>query len=319
MPNQVKIGVESSTFDNFALDCFRNCETYYFWRILKGIIKPGAKKTAADFGSCIHSALEHYYKKGMTDQSIQEAMQLFTGEFNKFQDPADDKRTLGRGLEILERYFLKYRYEPFNVIDTEIGGAVELGGYLYTSRIDLLVEWQSPKGIYGFDHKTSSSLGRLIPKPNNQVTGYIMTLAETYVDLLGYMINGIGVYKEDTEIDKNAPKVPSSKTGKLIYATKEKATLVRLPTMRTKKEIEAWKRETLHLIHQIEECQEKDVWPKKDHFCSAYASRCMYLDLCQAQDRDIIIPLLEGGIYQKVDWVPYTGRGEEEGGEDGNV
>jgi len=226
MNNQIVIGVESKMFDNFALDCFRNCPAFYDWRINRGIIKPGAKKTAADFGTSIHLSLEHYYKNGMTDASIAEAIQLFADSFADKQDITDEKRTLAKGLDILSKYFTKYRHEPFNVITTEVGGAMELGEYLYTFRIDLAVEWYSPKGVYLFDHKTTSSLGRMVVKPNNQFTGYTAAGVETYENLLGFMLNSIGVYKTDKTKDKA--------TGKMV----EREILVRTPTARTRKEIE---------------------------------------------------------------------------------
>lgn len=305
MSNQIVIGVESKMFDNFALDCYRNCPQFYDWRIHRGIVRPGAKKTAADFGTAIHLALEHYYKNGMSDQSISEAINLFAESFSDKQDITDEKRTLAKGLDILSKYFTKYRHEPFNVITTEVGGAMELGEYLYTFRIDLATEWYSPRGVYGWDHKTTSSLGRLVVKPNNQFTGYMAALSETYENLLGFMVNMIGVYKTDKTKDKS--------TGKMI----EREILVRTPTARTRKEIEDWKIETIHLIHEIENCQMKDVWPKHTNFCTAYSSKCMYLDLCTSQDKDIIIPLLEAEVYLKQPWTPYVGADEVEGGEEG--
>jgi hypothetical protein len=309
----VQSGIEGGCFDNFSLDCFRNCECYYYWRIVQGVVKPGAKKTAASFGSSIHLALEHFYREGMVESSISEAVSLFVEEFKQFQDLADDKRTLGKGVELLDKYFQKYKREPFDVVATEVGGAVELAEYLYTFRIDLIVEWHSPKGIFGMDHKTTSSLGRLVAKPNNQITGYLMALGDTYPNLLGYIVNVIGVFKEDEEMDKTAPKVVSPKTGKLIYAKKEKQVFDRVITSRTRKEIEDWKKETLHLIHQIEECHERDIWPKRTGFCTAFASRCQFLDLCQSQDREILLPLLEAEVYKREFWVPFSPLASPEG------
>jgi len=319
MPNQIEIGIQSKMFDNFALSCYRNCPAYYEKRIVKKVNKLGAKKTAADFGSAIHAGLEHYYKEGMTDQAISESLQVFIDTFTPHQDDADDKRTLGKGLEILMKYFDRYRHEPFNVIATEVGGACELEDYMYTVRIDMAVEWLSPKGIYGFDHKTTSSLHRMVVKPNNQVTGYDYYLKEMYENVLGYMINAIGVYKEAEEMDKGAPKVPSPKTGKMIYAKKEREILVRMPTSRTQSELKAWKEQTLHLIHQIEESTEKNIWPKHaPEYCTAYRGRCQYIDLCQGQDEDKILQvLIASGIYQIEPWVPYVGVGVEEEEEDG--
>ncbi len=311
---KIEIGLDSKTFDNQALEHFRSCPQYYYWRIEKKIEKARDKKTAADFGSSIHSALEHYYKNGMTDPSIVEGTRIFIEKFSPYQDDTDDKRTLAKGIEILLNYFERYRQEPFNVVTTEIGGAVELGPYLYVSRIDLAVEWLSPKGIYGIDHKTTSSIKRTVAKPHNQITGYCYTLSQTYLNVLGFILNMIGVYKDEEEIDKTAPKVPSSKTGKLIYAKKKREVLVRMPTTRTQVEIDQWKRETLHLISQIEQCREKGVWPKHSpNYCTAYRGLCQYLDLCLAQDPDAILePLLVSEVYLVNPWCPYHPIDEEE-------
>lgn len=312
---QGAIGLESKTWDNYALDCYRNCPEYYHNRIVHQIVKAGDVKVAADFGSSIHSSLEHYYKEGMTDQSIIEALEIFT---KIYTHDTDEKRTVGKGLEILSNYFLRYRHEPFNVIETEVGGACEIGEYLYTVRLDLAVEWMNPKGVYGFDHKTTSSLQRLLVKPNNQITGYIYYLSQVYENILGYMINGIGVYSTDEEIDKSVPKILSPKTGKLIYAKKQRETFVRMPTSRSPIELEQWKKEVLHTIHQIEDSTERGVWVKHSpQYCTAYRGKCQYLDLCLAQDPDSVLqPLLAAGIYESKPWVPYIGVGEEKEEED---
>ena len=307
----IEIGLLSKTFDNYALDCYRNCQRYYYYRIVLKIVKAWDKKTAADFGSCIHLALEHYYKNGMTDNAIAEALIIFTDKFK--EDPADQKRTVGKGLEILSNYFLRYRHEPFNVVETEVGGACELGEYLYTVRLDLAVEWQNPFGIYGFDHKTTSALNRLLVKPNNQISGYVYYLSQLYENVLGYMINGIGVYTSEEEMDKSVPKVISKKTGKLVYATKPRETFLRLPTSRTVLELEQWKGEALQVIHQIEDSTEKGIWIEHaPQYCTAYRGRCQYHDLCLAQEPEKMLPsLMAAEIYVEQAWTPYLGVGEE--------
>lgn len=308
---QIIIGLESKTFDNYSLDCYRNCQTYYNLRINQKIVKAGDIKVAADFGSCVHQALEHYYKVGMTTEGTIEALDIFA---KNYTHDIDEKRTVGKGLEILSNYFLRYRHEPFNIVATEVGGACELGEYTYTVRLDLVIEWLNPKGVYGFDHKTTSALQRLLVKPNNQITGYIYYLNQVYENILGYMINGIGVYSTDEEIDKSVPKVLSQKTGKLIYAKKQRETLIRMPTSRSPVELEQWKKEVLQTIHQIEDSMERGVWVKHSpHYCTAYRGKCQYLDLCLAQDPDSILqPLLAAGIYEIKPWVPYIGAQIEE-------
>jgi len=306
------VGLESGIFDNQSLQWYRSCPQYYDWRANYQLIKPGAKKTAADFGSAIHFALEHYYKMGMTDVAIQESIEIFSEKFAPSQDPTDEKRSLLKGISILNDYFQRYRHEGFTPIKTEVGGMFSLNqSYLYSCRIDLILEWPTPKGIYGMDHKTTSSLGRLIAKPHNQLTGYEYLLRETFENVLGFILNCIGVYATDEEMDKNLPKVASPKTGKPIYQKVKREIFQRLPTTRTKNEIEEWKQQTIHLIHEIERSTEKKIWPRYTDYCNAFQSKCQFLDLCQAQSKEIYLPLLEAGIYEKSPWISYDMMGEE--------
>jgi len=303
--NDVKIGIESGIWDHSSLDCFRDCPQYYDFRVNHGLIKSGTRMTSADFGTWIHKALENYYKEGMTDQSIMESMEIFKKGF--IDDPTDNKRTMMKGLELLGKYFSRYRHEPFNVIATEIGGAIEIDHYMYSFRIDLTTEWLNPKGVYGIDTKTTSSMGRIISKPNNQVSGYDHILKLHYENVLGFIINAIGVYQSDEEMDKNAPKVKSVKSGKMIYQKKEREVLLRLPTSRTPVETKRWIDSVIHTIHMIEKCHESGVWPDYTKFCTAYASKCQFLDLCQAQDRyEMIQPLIDAGVYEVKYWMPYS-------------
>jgi hypothetical protein len=178
--------------------------------------------------------------------------------------------------------------------------------------MDLLLEWQSPKGMYGMDHKTTSTLGRMSVKPNNQITGYVFPLYLTYTNVMGYFLNEVGVYMEDEEIDKNAPKVPSQKTGKLIYAKKPRELFLRTPTSRTAQELETWKDEVIHTIHEIEECERTRRWSKHaPQFCNAYHSTCAYTELCQAQDPERVKDaLIRVGVYEVSPWVAYQEKEE---------
>ena len=75
--------------------------------------------------------------------------------------------------------------------------------------------------------------------------------------------------------------------------------------------MDQWKKETLYLIHQIEESHKVGIWPRKTKFCTAYASKCQFLDLCQAQDPDSILKaLIDAEIYKIDPWQPYKNEGE---------
>lgn len=306
--------MEKREVDNYTIDCFRNCPQLYYWRIKRGLVLPSEKKLSLLFGEAVHYGLEEYYKGGMTQQAIDDGMVKAVDFFVPYDDHSDEKRTSSNLVSLLGKYFERYRVEPFDVFATEVGGAFELSkDYIYTSRLDLLVEWKNPKGMYVVDHKTTYDIGSLIAKPHNQVTGYIATVMEIYENVLGGMINGLGVYKNESVMDKNAPKVPSPITGKLIYQTKARELFIRIPTQRTIKEVEEWKKETLWTLHQIEECEEKNLWPKYSNNCTKFKGKCMFMDLCNAMG-DVAERLIEQGVYVKDEWKAYQGAAGEDVG-----
>lgn len=296
---------EKREVDNFALQCFKNCPQSYYWRVVRGLVKPGEKQIAAEFGLAIHAALEIYYSGGMTPESARKGIEKFTELFSKVEDLESRKHTVAKGVEILEKYFAHYANEPFEVIATEIGGAFELGDWIYKTRLDLVVRWKETGGVYVYDHKTSSSIHRLVVKPNAQLTGYIANLYEMYENVVGATLNIIGVYETEEVMDKSLPKVVNEKTGKPIYQKKKRQVFTRPTTTRTPKEIEDWKRETLYLLDIIEDCKKRNLWVKNTNHCSAYHSRCWYVDLCNAVSPAIVDRMVESGIYQVDFWQPY--------------
>ena len=288
-------------YDNFALDCFRRCPTYYRRRIVQSLIKPTDNKLALEFGIASHLGLEKYYEGGMTDEARATALSEFMLSFAPHESIADDKRTVGRGLDILTKYFMRYREEPFEVIATEVGVAFPLDDtHIYVGRLDLVVKWLSPIGIYGVDHKTSSDLDSLVDKPNNQITGYIYYLHELYENVHGFIINGLGVYKTDKKKDKAS--------GKMV----ERDIFRRIPTTRSPYDLEHWRKGVLHTIHQIEECCAVGVWPMYDQ-CKKYRSWCPYRDLCNCGSEEMAMKMVESGLYVVEPWSAY----EEEGGIEG--
>jgi hypothetical protein len=294
--------------DNYSIDCFRNCPKFYYWRIKRGLTKPGDKKLAAEFGTAIHLGLETYYKGGLTQEARDLAFTKSLEYFTPFETEGDEKRTSQRLVVILDKYFTRYPSEPFEVIATEVGGAFELdSNWIYTTRLDLPVEWKTPRGVYIVDHKTTYDLGSLIARPHNQITGYIYNACEMWENVLGAILNGIGVYATDEVMDKSLPKVPSAVTGKPVYQKKEREFFMRIPTQRTTRELEEWKGETLWWLHQIEECEENNRWPKHSpDYCVKYKGRCIGLDLCNA-DPDTAERMIQSGLYVVQPWEAWKG------------
>ena len=293
--------------DNFALGTYRSCPMKYHWRIERALVKAGYKVIAPEFGSGIHRALEVYYGgdknndpptfKARTSEARMLAIAAFEHYFGPYETDADDKHTVAKGVWLVERYFEHYPNDPMEVIDTEVGAAMEIGGgggtaILYTARIDLIAEWQSPKGVYGFDHKTTTGpMDKLVAKPNNQFTGYIATLMELYEGVLGFMVNIIGVYKGEKYV-----KGPKKGLDKEVF--------MRVPTSRTPAEIKEWKADIIQTVQGIESCMEKGRWPHYDN-CNSFNSLCPYIDLCNCPSKDVQERLIEGGVYVVEPWTAF--------------
>ncbi len=311
--------------DNFVIDTYRQCPRLHYWRIQRNLIHPSERKTAAEFGAAFHLGMDTYYGGdptrgvgGMSKEAASLAMEKAVEYFQPFETEGDEKRTSVRLLVILDKYFTRFAHEPFNVVATEIGGVAELdSNWLYAGRLDLIVEWQAPRGIYIIDHKTTYDINSLIARPHNQLTGYIFMATEMWENVLGGMINGIGTYASDEVMDKTLPKVPSPKTGKPIYAMKAREFFLRIPTQRSMEELKEWKREVLWVLHQVEESLENGVWPKHaPDVCVKYKGRCGYLDLCNT-DTDTAERMIEAGLYIVKPWEAYhdevvMDNGEEE-------
>jgi len=297
---------KTTSYDNYAISNFRDCPRKFYYRIERQLVKVGSKALAPEFGTALHIALETYYANNMTEASKEQSLLDFVGYYGPIYVASngaeiDDKRTPEKGLDLLLRYYSHYGIEPFEPIATEVGGVIELRrDLLYTTRIDLAAQWLSPPGVYGFDHKSTSVMDGIMVKPNNQFTGYISTLMETYENVLGFQMNLIGVFKTDKQKDRY--------TGKM----EPREIFQRISTTRTSKEIAMWKCEILQTVDLIDSCRDMGVWPRWDK-CQPYRNaRCPYHDLCITQDDEMIERLIELGAYQVEEWSAYKNDNDTE-------
>src|ERR1035437_9481713 len=98
---------------------FLTCRRKYEYRIQRGLV--GLRPpTAADFGKCIHAALDIWYVSHDLVQAQATFAKLFVA------DPDDNKRTLVMGNWILKNYHEKYQDQPFKVLATEQEFTIEL-------------------------------------------------------------------------------------------------------------------------------------------------------------------------------------------------
>lgn len=178
-------------FDYTAMSMFLTCQRKYDFRINRGLVGLNPP-VPAEFGKCIHTALDDWYKNRNVDQAVE----LFCASYKETDE--DGKRTHKMGEWILRNYDEKYRDQPFKVLATEQEFTVELpNGNNLIGRIDKIIEWDG--SVWGMDHKTTSQLGPTYMKmhtPNMQFSGYTYAIQQLgHPNCQGILVDAILVAK----------------------------------------------------------------------------------------------------------------------------
>lgn len=193
-----------SDFDYTSMSTFMTCQRKYDFRINRGLVGKKAP-VAADFGKCIHKALDSWYK----DKDVDRAITIFKGEYVESEE--DDKRTHKMGEWILRNYNDKYTDQPFKVLATEQEFTLALpNGNNLIGRIDKIIEWDG--AVWGMDHKTTSMLGDAYMRfhtPNLQFSGYTWAIQQLgYPKCQGVLVDAMLVAKGLLEASSRAKLVP---------------------------------------------------------------------------------------------------------------
>ena len=268
VPN-VSPPVHKVDFDFTSMDCFLTCRRKYEYRIQRGLVGM-APPTAAEFGRCIHAALDVWY----VDRNLEKCLQAFVEMFKA--DPDDDKRTPVMGCWILKNYHEKYQDQPFKVLSTEQEFTIDLPWHKkLIGRIDKIIEWDG--AMWVMDHKTTSSLGDAYMKmhtPNMQFTGYVYAANKLGFKCQGVLVDAILVAKGLLEASSRAKLTP----------------LRRDFAYRSAGDIEEYLRTIYDIQQDIELCENSNWWYPNHASCTDYGE-CPYRKICKesAEYRERII------------------------------
>ena len=272
------------TLDNSMMADFRKCPRYFQFRHIECIV-PSSDYTRfkAEFGSAIHEALESWY----TERDAIKMDEAFIKYWTPYEGQ-DDKgiRTVTKGLLVLEKYRSWYPTEPFEVIETEIGGSVDLGSFLFTFKCDGLIK-DHENNYWILEHKTSANRGFLIPNPNVQLTGYIQAVS---------ILKGVevkGAYLNQIYFRKGRKGEPQMDT----------ISLVRDETTRTPHDLEEWLNDALAWSTAIGDACEKDYFPKCTESCTAYGG-CQYIEICKCGDQNVQ-ETVKKALFKTERWEPF--------------
>jgi len=279
--------------DTSMMNDFRKCPRYFELRHVEYLVpKMNSAKSKPEFGSALHDALEIWYKDG----DVNGARVAFLEKWAPYEGEDDTGiRTASKGIAIVEKYIDYFQSEPFDIVELEIGGAVDMEDFVFIFRCDGLIREKGSGRLMIFEHKTSAHKGFLIPKPNHQLDGYIYGVSELMgEEVSGAILNQIYFRK-----------------GRKTEPVKDTISFNREETLRTKNELERWRREVLWLSEQVRECCRDDFFPRVTSACSQYG-RCPFIELCQANDGPVYESIKEG-MFEKEVWQPFVGARNLEG------
>jgi len=243
------------------------CQTYFYWRHVRHLVSATANIAALDFGIAMHRGLEVLYKGGTET----ECQQAFVAAYK--DKPGEGARTLENGVLILEMYFRKWHPERWKVLQAEVALRWELSSDLiYCGRADLVMEYMGD--VYIVDHKTTARPSNFIPRPNQQLTGYLFGARTLGIEANAVMLNLISVLKTKQEFNRPTAHIPDW-------------------------ELEHWKRSVLQTQLDITHATETGFFTRETANCSY----CPYKELCLSEPDVVerVIPM----YYKEEKWEPW--------------
>lgn len=271
------------------------------------------------FGGAFHHALNTLN----VDNDLEKAQLAFV-EYLKDENSTlpinieADRRSVERGLNLINAYRERWMYEPYEVVRfpdgrpySELGFRINLGSvpsHLVTEEIpiflcgtvDKLVRHKEAGTYHGFETKTTTQgLSQFIKhvKPNMQINIYDYALYEMYgFDIKDFIWDCIF-------ISDRQPKAKGTAWEQLgIDIEKDFARQTTTRSVVDRKEF------LFDLKHKVLEYIEwyfssEPRWPRDGAFngkCHMFGG-CMYLDICQSN----LNPMIISGLYTKKEWKPW--------------
>ncbi len=258
--------------DYTTISDFLTCRKRYYWRHRMNLV-PKVVSTPLLFGSAWHKAMEAYWtEKG-------DPVVVFTAAYKDVEVAEGDKRTLDRGLKVLDDYIKRYPLGMFEVIASECSHSRSINGLTYCGRMDKGILWGGDK--YVMEHKTTSQLGFTFFNQfalNHQVDGYIWLGVDKFGECAGVLIDA-------------------------VLIAKTKFNCMRDVATRTAEDTEKFEMELQDIAVNIRWAIDNDSFPKNKSMCQYYGE-CPYRDACLYRGDKRIIE----GRYRVSRWDAEKGK-----------
>ncbi len=291
------------TIDSTLLAAFRSCPQKAF-RTYVEHWKPQNESVhliaGGAFAKGIEVAREAFFVHSMSrEDSEQEGLKALLLAYGDFEPPEGTSKTPDRVAGALEFYFQGYplgvdKATPIHLPNGKRGIEMNFAEpmdvrhpvsgdpLLYTGRMDMVADFAG--GIYGYDEKTTSSLGASWGKQwemRSQFTGYMWALRRAGIKAQGMIVRGVSILK--TKFD----------TMEVI-------------TYRSQYEIDRWEEQTRRDVERMIQCWKDGYWDwDLDHACAEYGG-CSMTSVCKSNDPEAWLPM----YFQKRVWNPLARKEE---------
>ena len=260
-------------FDNTMHNTYRICPRNYYWSIVRGF-EPNRKSAPLAFGSAWHLFLENYLMGMPQEEACMLAVRSLTES-----GCSDQKRNPSTLIVLAGKYADAFEAREFEVIDTEMFGAIKLGDFIYGAKIDAVV--MDEDRLKGVEHKTSSLMRSNyfdMWRMASQTRGYFNVMKKLQPDAYSLIINVAHIVKEPTFHREEMRWTPAQNLD--------------------------WEVTQLNTNQQIKDSFHTGIWEQRTESCIGKYGACPFINLCMEPCGFLdVVPL--HSEYRPRKWEPF--------------
>jgi hypothetical protein len=284
--------------DSTKIKAFLSCPRRYYFEYVRNW-RPDYPEKHLVFGQAWHAMLELAYiaKKDTSPlawaQYKQSFLKIWRESFSESEELTLAPKNAESAFSALESYINLYKAEPYELLETEIGGSVLIGEHKYYYKIDAIIK-DNMDNVHVLEHKTGSS-----------EFGYWADQWYSSVQPIIYYLAGISIYGFDnfkSVIINGTFFKKSGNTHQRVVVKKDMTQLLD----------SLWHLNAYSLSikenHRMLETLDKGAhllkaFPKNTESCTKYNKLCPYFILCNHTGNPETIQEVPIGYVEKV-WDP---------------
>lgn len=283
--------------DNSAMSLLKTCPRKYYLRIEQAICLAEASN-ALNTGTICHEGVANYHKARLANHDFDTAKAIGLHTISKgmltITNP-DKIRNETVVMRVMNTYFNKWKDEPYETLEAEIGFAVDLRDFVFVGKIDSL-KTHPAFGLLVNETKTTTIVGErwsLRTKPNAQIDGYVSAYYINTGDMpYGAILDIIPLFDETTVKDKKSV---------------ENRRPFRLLTTRSKQDVDNWILNTNDWYRHLIRFKDSGVWPQNTDACAPLMGfTCEYIPICSEYPNVSSVQSMNiSSIYKRETWEPW--------------